>query len=137
MQSDAFPTPPIYSHYFQPRLLFHDAELQPQDSQPQDSQPQNLQNDVDCLLDEIEILIADCSIEESQSFWLATDCIKIKHHVIESMQKIESLFLDLAKASTTNPALIEAVSDSLLYTGKSAVNDRGMDIPNFLKHRLG
>ncbi|WP_055076235.1 hypothetical protein [Pseudanabaena sp. 'Roaring Creek'] len=127
MQSDAFPTPPIYSHYFQPRLLFHDAELQPQDSP----------NEVDCLLDEIEILIADCSIEESQSFWLATDCIKIKHHVIESMQKIESLFLDLAKASTANPALIEAVSDSLLYTGKSAANDRGMDIPNFLKHRLG
>ncbi|ELS31765.1 MULTISPECIES: hypothetical protein [Pseudanabaena] len=127
MQSDAFPTPPIYSHYFQPRLLLHDLEPQPQDSQ----------NDVDCLLDEIEILIADCSIEESQSFWLATDCIKIKHHVIESMQKIESLFLDLAKASTTNPALIAAVSDSLLYTGNSSANDRGMEIPNFLKHRLG
>jgi hypothetical protein len=89
MQSDAFPTPPIYAHHFQPRLAQLDFEHQ-----------QDGDRNLHYLLDEIELLITDCSIEESQSFWSATDRIKIKHRVVETMQKIESLFLDLATSST-------------------------------------
>lgn len=126
MQSDAFPTPPIYAHHFQPRLVQHEVDQQQDGNRP-----------LNHLLDEIELLMTDCSIEESQSFWSATDRIKIKHRVIESMQMIESLFLDLAKISTQDPDLISAVSESLLYTGNSRVinHQAGLDIPNFLKQR--
>ena len=65
MQSDAFPTPPIYMHHFQ---------MQPDFEQKQDG------DRLESLLTQIEHLITDCSIEESQSFWLATDCIKLKKH---------------------------------------------------------
>lgn len=125
MQSDAFPTPPIYAHQFQPRLVQHDFE-------PQQEGDSDLRN----LLEEIELLMAECSSEESRSFWSATDRIKIKHRVIESMQMIESLFLDLAKASTQDPELISAVSESLRYTSNSQFSRQAqLDIPNFLKQR--
>ena len=110
MQSDAFPTPPIYGHQFQPRLVKHDFE-------PQQEGNSELRN----LLNEIELLMTDCSSEESRSFWSATDRIKIKHRVIESMQMIESLFLDLASASTQDPELVSAVSESLRYTSNSPI----------------
>lgn len=127
MQSDAFPTPPIYAHHFQPRLEQHDPNEQ--FNPPQDSHLHH-------LLDQIELLMTDCSTEESRSFWSATDQIKIKHRVIESMQQIESLFLDIAKASTQDPEIISAVSKSLLYTSKSQVSHQsGLDIPNFLNQR--
>jgi len=122
MQSDAFPTPPIYVHHFQPRLV--DLE----------SEPPKEGDRLEHLLDQIEMLISDCSTEESQSFWLATDCIKLKHRVIESMQKVESLFIDLAKASTQNPAMLSAVSENLLYTGTQSIDSQ--NVPNFLKQRL-
>ena len=132
MQSDAFPTPPIYVHHFQPRLV----------QQPEDDQQQDSDRPLNHLLDKIELLMTDCSIEESQSFWSATDRIKIKHRVIESMQMIESLFLDLAKVSTQDPELISAVSEGLLYTGHSqdignsqVTHQAGLEIPNFLKQR--
>ena len=122
MQSDAFPTPPIYVHEFQPRLV----QLEPE--------PQ--QDGVSNLLDAIELLMTDCSLEESRSFWLATDRLKIKHQVIESMQKIESLFLDLARASTQDPELISAVSESLRYASNPKFNQPSqLDAPNFLKQR--
>jgi len=121
MQSDAFPTPPIYAHHFQPRLAQHDHDRQ------QDG-------DLHYLLDEIELLITDCSIEESQSFWSATDRIKIKHRVVETMQKIESLFLDLATSSTQDPDLISDVSTSLLYKNISPMSSQShLEIPSFLK----
>jgi len=122
MQSDAFPTPPIYVHRFQPRMM----ELAPEPTKDGDR--------LEHLLDQIEMLISDCSTEESQSFWLATDCIKLKHRVIESMQKVESLFIDLAKASTQNPAMLSAVSENLLYTGTQSIDSQ--NVPNFLKQRL-
>ncbi len=126
MQSDAFPTPPIYAHHFQPRLARHN---------------QNHQQDGDrhlhYLLNEIEQLITDCSTEESQSFWSATERIKIKHRVVDTMQKIESLFLDLATSSTQDPNLISDVSTSLLYTNISPMNSQShLEIPSFLKQRL-
>lgn len=125
MQSDAFPTPPIYAHQFQPRLVSLDSEP-----------PQNCDRNLSHLLDEIELLMTDCSSEESRSFWSATDQIKIKHRVIESMQMVESLFLDLAKASTQDPELTSAVSKSLRYTSNSQFSQPSQtDIPNFLKHR--
>ncbi|GBO52967.1 hypothetical protein APA_768 [Pseudanabaena sp. lw0831] len=125
MQSDAFPTPPIYAHQFQPRLVQHEFETQ-----------QDSDSDLSYLLDEIELLMTDCSLEESRSFWSAADRIKIKHRVIESMQKIESLFLDLAKASTQDPELISVVSENLRYTSNSQVRHQAqLDIPNFLKQR--
>ncbi|WP_103666665.1 hypothetical protein [Pseudanabaena sp. BC1403] len=125
MQSDAFPTPPIYVHQFQPRLVQIDSEPQ-----------QDSDSALSYLLDEIELLITDCSLEESRSFWSATDRIKIKHRVIESMQMIESLFLDLAKASTQDPDLISAVSESLRYTSNSQViHPAQHDMPNFLKQQ--
>jgi hypothetical protein len=125
MQSDAFPTPPIYTHQFQPRLVKNDFE------------PQHENESVLCnLLDEIELLMAECSSEESRSFWSATDRIKIKHRVMESMQMIESLFLDLAKASTRDPEMISAVSEGLRYTSNSQLSQPSqLDIPNFLKQR--
>ncbi|MCY7333882.1 MAG: hypothetical protein LH649_14790 [Pseudanabaena sp. CAN_BIN31] len=124
MQSDAFPTPPIYAHHFQPRLTQLDLEHQ------QDG-------DLHYLLDQIELLITDSSIEESQSFWSATDRIKIKHRVVETMQKIESLFLDLATSSTQDPDLISDVSTSLLYTNISSMSSqKHLEIPSFLKQRL-
>ncbi len=125
MQSDAFPTPPIYAHQFQPRLVKHDFEPQQEDH-----------SDLHNLLDEIELLMTDCSSEDSRSFWSATDRLKIKHRVIESMQMIESLFLDLAKASTQDPELISTVSESLRYTRNSQFSHAAqLDIPNFLKQR--
>ncbi|HBC42126.1 MAG TPA: hypothetical protein DCZ88_09585 [Pseudanabaena sp.] len=107
MQSDAFPTPPIYAHHFQPRLLFDNLEQQP--SEP-DSDYLMIH-----LLNEIEDLMTECSSEESKSFWTATNRIKIKHQVMECMQKIENLFLDLARESTQDPELISAVAEGLLY----------------------
>jgi hypothetical protein len=125
MQSDAFPTPPIYAHHFQPRLVQQDPE-----------QPQDSDRHLNHLLDEIELLMTDCSTEESRSFWSATDRIKIKHRVIESMQQIESLFLDLARASTEDPDLISAVSESLLYTGNASMRSQvDLGIPNFIKQK--
>lgn len=125
MQSDAFPTPPIFVHQFQPRLVQKDFE------------PQQENENVLCnLLGEIELLMDECSSEESRSFWSATDRIKIKHRVMESMQMIESLFLDLAKASTQDPEMISAVSESLRYTSDSQLSQPAqLDIPNFLKQR--
>ena len=114
MQSDAFPTPPIYSHSFQPRLV--PTQL----VQPHLEQERYL----DELLSEIELLIKDSSIEESKSFWLATDRLKVKHRVTESMQKIESLFLDLAKESTQDPDLIAVVAKSLRYAGHADNNSQ-------------
>ncbi len=111
MQSDAFPTPPIYSLRFQPRLAL---------APPQDSR------DLDNLLNEIELLIKDSSIEASKSFWLATDRLKVKHQVTESMQKIEGLFLDLAKESTQDPDLIAVVAESLRYAGHAHNNSHSI-----------
>jgi hypothetical protein len=123
MQSDAFPTPPIYVHEFQPRLV----QLEPE--------PQ--QDGVSNLVDAIELLMTDCSFEESRSFWLATDRLKIKHQVIESMQKIESLFLDLARASTQDQEIVSAVSENLRYAKKAQFNPPSrLDIPNLLKQRV-
>ncbi len=125
MQSDAFPTPPIYAHQFQPRLAKHDFE-------PQQEGDSDLRN----LIDEIELLMTECSSEESRSFWSATDRLKIKHRVMESMQMIESLFLDLARASTQDPEIISVVSENLRYTSNSQVRHQAqLDIPNFLKQR--
>ena len=113
MQSDAFPTPPIYSLHFQPQLIQSPLE--------QEQEQQNPELKPNYLLNEIEQLIADCSTEESKTFWSATNRIKIKHEVMESMQKIESLFLDLARESTHDPDLIAAVSESLLYKNTAVI----------------
>jgi hypothetical protein len=120
MQSDAFPTPPIYTHQFQPRLI------QPDSEPPQD---RNLTS----LLNAIEQLMTDCSREESRSFWSATDRLRIKHRVTESMQKLESLFLDLASASTQNPELISVVSENLRYTSNSVTKNSS----SWLKAEVG
>ena len=113
MQGDAFPTPPIYSLNFQPQLIKSLLE--------HEQEQQNLELKPNYLLNEIEQLISDCSTEESKTFWSATNRIKIKHEVMESMQKIESLFLDLARESSHDPDLIAAVSESLLYKNTAVV----------------
>ena len=113
MQGDAFPTPPIYSLNFQPQLIKSLLE--------HEQEQQNLELKPNYLLNEIEQLISDCSTEESKTFWSATNRIKIKHEVMESMQKIESLFLDLARESTHDPDLIAAVSESLLYKNTAVI----------------
>ncbi|PZU95863.1 MAG: hypothetical protein DCE90_11980 [Pseudanabaena sp.] len=128
MQSDAFPTPLIYSLQLQPRLMPDYVDELDGNSH------ENVEANSEHLIHKIEMLMAECSSEETQSFWVATDRIKIKHRIIESMQKIESLFLDLAKDSTQNPELIAAVSESLLYTNECS--QHYLDIPNFLKPRL-
>ena len=153
MQSDAFPTPPVYGYLFQPRLIqpftsFDSAlEFAPEsanDNHDSDRYIAKLQSceptapDADDwalndLLGDIETLIADCSSEESQLFWSATECLKLKHQVIESMQKIETLFLDLAKTSTQDPNLIAALSEGLLYT--SASQRSHSLVPHFLRER--
>ncbi|NMF60084.1 hypothetical protein [Pseudanabaena yagii] len=132
MQSDAFPTPPIYSHHFQPRLLPDHLE--------QDQSEQDSDHHMTHLLSEIETLMTECSSEESKSFWTATNRIKIKHQVMESMQKIENLFLDLAKESTQDPELISAVAEGLLYTNSAQNNAPNnsfpqLEIPKFLKQQ--
>lgn len=124
MQSDAFPTPPIYAHHFQPRLTQIDLDCS-----------QDGDRHLHYLLNEIEQLINDCSTEESQSFWSATDRIKIKHRVVDTMQKVESLFLDLATSSNQDPALISDVSASLLYRNISPMSSQ-YEIPIFSKQRL-
>jgi hypothetical protein len=124
MQSDAFPTPPIYMHHFQ---------VQP------DLEPKQDGDRLEGLLTQIQHLITDCSIEESQSFWLATDCIKIKHRVMESMQKVECLFIDLAGASNPeiNPAMLSAISESLFYASNSSLNSQeNLQIPNFIRQKI-
>ncbi len=70
MQSDAFPTPSIYSHQFQPRLALHYSE-----------QHQEHALNQSYLLKEIASLLTDCSSEQSQFFWLAVDRQKAKHRV--------------------------------------------------------
>lgn len=112
MQGDAFPTPPIYSHHFH-----HIAE----------ELPSNLLGDrhrksdasFQHLFEEIDVLMSDCSKVEAKEFWMATNRIKVKHHIMASMQKIESLFLDLASETTSDQDLITAVADSLLYSSHS------------------
>ena len=81
MQSDAFPTPPIYAHHFQPRLVHSDPDEQ--FNPPRDSR-------LNHLLDQIELLMTDCSTEESRSFWSATDHIKIVE--TESLRPAAVLF---------------------------------------------
>jgi hypothetical protein len=66
MQSDAFPTPSIYFHQFQPVL----APLHL--SNQQDS-------NLDDLLKEIELLTTECSSKELNSFWAETDRIDHKY----------------------------------------------------------
>jgi hypothetical protein len=52
------------------------------------------------------------------------------------MQMIESLFLDLAIASTQDPEIISAVSASLRYTSTSQFgHPEQLAIPDFLKQR--
>jgi len=136
MQGDAFPTPPIYSHHFQPRFQ---PQLLPQHLEQEQSEPEHEQH-LSHSLSEIETLMTECSSEESQSFWTATNRIKIKHQVMESMQKIENLFLDLAKESTQDPELISAVAEGLLYTNSAQNNTPNnsfpqLEIPKFLKQQ--
>lgn len=123
MQSDAFPTPPIYCHYFEPLLsISHSEQDLPSQAQYVQDLPTRNERKSDkelrCnqLLNEIELLITDSAEEQSQSFWIAANRLKLKHQIMESMQKIENLFLDLAKESTQDPDLITAVSEGLLYT---------------------
>jgi len=71
MQSDAFPTPSIYSPIFQPRLVRICLEREPD----RDNRHLNFGD----LLDEVAQLINDCSIEESKYFWIATDRLKTRH----------------------------------------------------------
>ncbi|MBD2188778.1 hypothetical protein [Pseudanabaena mucicola] len=120
MQGDAFPTPPIYAHHFQPRLIKSHSEQYEEESFY-----------LNHLLSKIETLMTECSFEESKSFWAAADRMKIKHQVIESMQKIESLFLDLATNSIDAPELIEELSQSLLYTNEKSNRHRKLDMPRF------
>ncbi len=150
MQSDAFPTPPVYGYLFQPRLLQpftgFDGEPAPiskfasnfasnfGESNESDRHLEKLHSHLGIhpdratavhtnsqalngLLSDIETLIVDCSSDESQLFWSATDCVKLKHQIITSMQKIEALFLDLAKTATQDPNLISALAEGLLYAG--------------------
>ncbi len=129
MQSDAFPTPPIYSLSFQPRLVQQNIDL--------DKNEQEEDSNLNYLLNEIELLITDCSSEESEAFWSAANRIKIKYQVMESMKKIESLFLHLAKESTQDPELISAVSESLLYKSTPQRNSQNsLEMPSFLKQRF-
>jgi hypothetical protein len=93
MQSDAFPTPPIYSYLFQPSLIQpfstfeNDSEIaikMSSDFPIGDRHFQKLRSHhhsdaLSLLLNEIETLIDNCSIEEAQLFWSATDCLKLKH----------------------------------------------------------
>lgn len=67
MQSDAFPTPSIYSHQFQPRLEMHHAQ------QWQDCDRK------DYLVSEISLLLTDCLPEESSSFWRAANRLNAKN----------------------------------------------------------
>ena len=76
MQSDAFPTPSIFVHQFQP-LIAHHLEPQP-----------NRDRNFNYLLNEIALLMTDCSITESQSgsFWQITDYLKAKHLTFKGIQ---------------------------------------------------
>jgi hypothetical protein len=75
MQSDAFPTPSIYCHYFEPRLLISPSEEDlPSQAQYIADLPTKDQSKPDkelrCtqLLNEIEQLITDSTEEQSQFF---------------------------------------------------------------------
>jgi hypothetical protein len=74
MQSDAFPTPPIFVHQFQP-LIAHHFEPQPKCN-------------FSHLLNEITLLMNDCSITESESgfFWQTTDYLKAKYSNVQGIQ---------------------------------------------------
>ena len=67
MQSDAFPNPPIYTHQFQPLIAHH--------LEPQTVRDRNF----NYLLNELALLMTDCSMIESEFFWQTTDCLKTKH----------------------------------------------------------
>jgi len=69
MQSDAFPTPPIYTHQFQPLIAHH---LEPQINRDRD-------RNFDYLVNEIALLMTNCSMTEFDFFWQRTDCLKEKH----------------------------------------------------------
>jgi hypothetical protein len=112
MQSDAFPTPPIYSQHLQLRLV-------PSTHSPFQGEEHQPKKPLEHLINEIELLVADCSEEESQYFWLATERLKIKHQVIDAMQKMEQIFLELAKQSSSNQDILDSLSEGLLYTQSS------------------
>ena len=93
MQSDAFPTPPIYGYLFQPRLLqpFSGFDHEPEiaievtiSNHVSDRHLEKLRshthaNGLNALLNDIETLIVNCSHEEAQLFWSAADHLKFKH----------------------------------------------------------
>ncbi|MEI6329752.1 MAG: hypothetical protein ACOYN8_05310 [Pseudanabaena sp.] len=69
MQSDAFPNPPIYAHQFQPLIAHH---LEPKADLAQRDRNFNY------LLNEVALLMTDCSMIESEFFWKTTDYLKVK-----------------------------------------------------------
>ena len=71
MQSDAFPTPSIYSPIFQPRLVQISPEQLPRCG--------DRHLNFSALLNEVALLINDCSIEESDYFWSAVERLKPAH----------------------------------------------------------
>lgn len=93
MQSDAFPTPPIYSYLLQPSLIQpfsafeSDAEIAIKissdfhigDRHFQKLRSHRYSDALNLLLNDIETLIVNCSIEEAQLFWSATDYLKSQH----------------------------------------------------------
>ncbi|OIP77126.1 MAG: hypothetical protein AUK48_04530 [Oscillatoriales cyanobacterium CG2_30_44_21] len=100
MQSDAFPTPLIYSLQLQPRLIpDYVEELDSCQEDVEDS------HDYQHLIQKISMLVADCSPEEAQALWIATEQIKIRHQIAASMQKIENVFLDFARDCATPMSL--------------------------------
>jgi len=71
MQSDAFPNPPIYTHQFQQLIAHH---LEPQVGICRDDHDRNF----NYLLNEIALMMTDCSMIESEFFWQKTDFLKAK-----------------------------------------------------------
>lgn len=73
MQSDAFPNPPIFIHQFQPLIAHH---LEPRVERDRD---------FNYLLNEITLLMSDCSMAESEFFWQTTDYLKAKHLALRAI----------------------------------------------------
>jgi hypothetical protein len=93
MQSDAFPTPPVYGYLFQPSLLQpfsgfeHDPEVAIEINSGNHASDRHLKkllshdhsHGLNALLTDIEALIINCSNEEAQLFWSAADHLKSKY----------------------------------------------------------
>jgi hypothetical protein len=84
------------------------------------------------ILGEIEALIADCSIDEANAFWMASERIRTRYRVAAILSEVEALLV----ASVCNEnTVFAAVSEQLQAQNRYSSDRKLPEIPEFLARR--